>query len=212
MKTSPAKLFVNGTLVPVTIVERFARSDEPADAKEFQRRQLYERRYPKYFRLKDIEAGWTHRPSGQLTVMLSDGYLHGVLCRWADGVSHSVESRLNEVAEAAIVHAQTINEIRERIQRRTAARGESEEQRQRVEPEEDQEGKRVAFFRHRAAEWAEAERLERLVQHVRRTDDYQTARMFEFLKWSDAYVAGLREKCSALTIDSDLADNGLWGA
>jgi hypothetical protein len=34
--------------------------------------------------------------------------------------------------------------------------------------------------------------------------------MFEFLEWSDANVAGLREKCSALVVDNDLAENKLW--
>ncbi len=62
MQSSPAAmLLINGALVPVAIFEKFVRSHEPADAAEIQRRHVYERKYPKFFRMMDLEGGWRIR-------------------------------------------------------------------------------------------------------------------------------------------------------
>src|SRR3981081_2201258 len=97
MHSSPAAmLLIDGVLVPVAIFEKFVRSHEPADAAEMKRRHVYERKYPKFFRMMDLEGGWTQRPTGKLTIILSNGY-ERLPSRWADGVSHRVESRVDEV-------------------------------------------------------------------------------------------------------------------
>jgi hypothetical protein len=109
MQSSPAAMFaINGAFVPVTIFEKFVNNRAPADAAEMKRRFAYERKFTKFFRMMDLEGGWTHRPSGKLTIILSDGNLHGLPCRWADGVSHPVENRVDEVAAAAVAHAQAL--------------------------------------------------------------------------------------------------------
>jgi hypothetical protein len=61
MHSSPAAmLLIDGVLVPVAIFEKFVRSHEPADTVEMKRRHVYERKYPKFFRMMGLEGGWTH--------------------------------------------------------------------------------------------------------------------------------------------------------
>ena len=211
MKSSPAAMFaIHGTFVPVTIFEKFVNNRTPADAAEMKRRHAYERKFPKFFRMMDLEGGWTHRPSGQLTIILSDGNLHGLPCRWADGVSHPVESRVDEVAAAAVAHAQALKTIRERIEQRTAGRRETEQQIRQRDTEADLQSRRAAFLKERAGMLEEAERLDRFLRHVRQTNDYPSIKMHEFLKWADAYVSELRQRCSAPAIDDELAEGDLW--
>ena len=203
-------LLINGALVPVTIFEKFVRNHEAADAAEMKRRHLYERNYPKFFRLMDLEGGWTHRPSGKLTIMLSNGFEHGLPNRWADGASHPVESRVDEVAAAAVSHAKAITARHQRIEARTAERRETEQQLRQRDTETDLQGRRVAFFKERAAMLEEAERLDCFLQHIRKTNDYPSIKMHEFLKWAETYVSDLRQECSAPAVDDELADSGLW--
>ena len=213
MQTSPvAMLLINGALVPVAIFERFVRSHEAADVAELQRRHRYERKYPKFFRLMDLEGGWTHRPTGRLTIILSNGYEHGLPNRWADGASHLVESRVNEVAAAAVAHAHAITVRHQRIEARTAERRETVQQRQQSEKEADQQSRRVAFLKERAAMVEDADRLDRFLKHVRHTSDYPTVQMCEFLKWVEAYIANLRESCSVLAIEDDIRKSELWSS
>jgi hypothetical protein len=131
---------------PVAIFEKFVRSHEPADTAEMKRRHVYERKYPKFFRMMDLEGGWTHRPTGKLTIILSNGYEHGLPSRWADGASHPVESRVDEVAATAVAHAQAITVRHQRIEARTAERREAEQQVQ----QHDQQSRRISFFKERA--------------------------------------------------------------
>jgi hypothetical protein len=211
MQSSPAAtLAINGAFVPVTIFEKFVRSNEAADAAEMKRRHAYERNYPKYFRLMDLEGGWTHRPSGKLTIILSNGYEHGLPSRWADSVSHPVESRIDEVAAAAVAHAEAITARRQQIEARTAERRETEQRLQQRDTETDLQSRRVAFFKERAAMLAEAERLDRVLQHIRETNDYPSIKMHEFLKWAEAYIGDLRQRCSAPAVDDELAESELW--
>ena len=209
MQTSPAAmLLINSALVPVAIFEKFVRNHEAADAAELQRRRRYERKYPKFFRRMDLEGGWTHRPTGRLTIILSNGYEHGLPNRWADGASHLVESRVNEVAAAAVAHAHAITVRHQKIEARTAERREAEQQVQ----QPDQQSRRVAFLRERAAMFEEADRLGRFLQHVRHTSDCPSAQMYEFLKWAEAYISDLRESYSVLAIKDDIAKSGLWNS
>jgi hypothetical protein len=211
MQSSPAAMFaINGAFVPVTIFEKFVNNRAPADAEEMRRRHAYERKFPKFFRMMDLEGGWTHRPSGKLTIILSDGNLHGLPSRWADGVSHPVESRVDEVAAAAVAHAQALKSIRDRIEQRTAESRETEQQRQGREVETDLQSRRIAFFKERADMLEEAERLDLVLEQLRHTADYPSIEMYEFSKWAEAYIASLRERCSSAGFDRDLVECGLW--
>jgi hypothetical protein len=211
MQSLPAAmLLINGALVPVTIFEKFVRNHEAVDAAEMKRRHLYERKYPKFFRLMDLEGGWTHRPTGKLTIMLSNGYEHGLPNRWADGASHPVESRLDEVAAAAVSHAQAITVRHQRIEARTAERRDAEQQIQQRDKETDLQSRRVAFFKERAGILEEAERLDRFLQHIRQTNDYPSVKMHEFLKWAEAYISDLRQRCNAAAIDDEWTESELW--
>lgn len=207
MKSSPvAMLFINGELVPVTIFENFVRSHDAADAAELKRRHVYERKYPKFFRMMDLEGGWTHRPSGKLTIMLSNGYEHGMPSRWADGASHLVESRVDEVAAAAVTHAHAIAARHQRIEARTAERREAEQELQ----QGDQHSKRVAFFKERAAMFAQVADLDGFIQYIRATNDYPSIKMHGFLQWAEAYIKDLRQGCSLPALDKELAESELW--
>jgi len=211
MQSLPAAmLLINGALVPVTIFEKFVRNHEAADAVEMKRRRLYERKYPKFFRLMDLEGGWTHRPTGKLTIMLSNGYEHGLPNRWADGASYRVESRVDEVAAAAVKHAQAITARRQQIEAGTAGRRETEQQLRQRDREADLQSRRAAFLKERAGMLEEAERLDRFLRHVRQTNDYPSINMHEFLKWAEAYVSDLRQRCGALAVDEELAEGDLW--
>jgi hypothetical protein len=207
MQSLPAAmLLINGALVPVTILEKFVRNHEAADAAEMKRRHLYELKYPKFFRMVDLEGGWTHRPSGKLTIMLSNGYEHGLPNRWADGASHPVEGRVDEVAAAAVAHAQAITVRHQRIEARTAERREAEQQVQ----QRDQQSRRISFFKERADMLDEVARLERFLQHIRETNDYPSVKMHEFLRWAQAYISDLRQRCNAAAIDDELTESELW--
>jgi hypothetical protein len=207
MHSSPAAMLViDGVLVPVAIFEKFVRSHEPADTVEMKRRHVYERKYPKFFRMMDLEGGWTHRPTGKLTIILSNGYEHGLPSRWADGASHPVESRVDEVAAAAVAHAQAITVRHQRIEARTAERREAEQQVQ----QRDQQSRRISFFKERADMLDEVARFDRFLQHIRETNDYPSVKMHEFLKWAQAYISGLRQRCNAAAIDDELTESELW--
>jgi hypothetical protein len=207
MHSSPAAmLLIDGVLVPVAIFEKFVRSHEPADTVETKRRHVYERKYPKFFRMMDLEGGWTHRPTGKLTIILSNGYEHGLPSRWADGASHPVESRVDEVAAAAVAHAQAITVRHQRIEARTAERREAEQQVQ----QRDQQSRRISFFKERADMLDEIARFDRFLQHIRETNDYPSVKMHEFLKWAQAYISGLRQRCNAAAIDDELTESELW--
>jgi hypothetical protein len=208
--TSPAALLINGTLVPVVIFEQFNRCDEPADAAEMKRRHTYERKYPKFFRRMDLQGGWTHRPSGKLTIMLSNGDLHGVPCRWSDGASHKVAECIDDVTAAAILHAEVLRSTRERIDQRLAERRQSVEEQQQREAYADRLERRIAFIKERAAMLEEADRLDRLLQHVQRTNDYPSARLHEFVTLTEELIADLRRRCDALAIDEELSRSELW--
>ena len=213
MQSLPAAmLLIKGALVPVTIFEKFVRNHEAADAAEMKRRHLYERKYPKFFRMMDLEGGWTHRPSGKLTIMLSNGYEHGLPNRWADGASHPVEGRVDEVAAAAVSHAQAITVRHQRIEARTAERRETEQQLRQRDTETDLQSRRIAFIKRYAAMLEEAERFDRVVRHIRETNDYPSIKMHEFLTWSEAYISDLRQRCSAPAVDDELAEIDRWGS
>jgi hypothetical protein len=34
--------------------------------------------------------------------------------------------------------------------------------------------------------------------------------MYEFTKWAEAFIADLRERCSAVAVDDDVAQSDLW--
>jgi hypothetical protein len=201
----PATLVVNGEHVPVAISEKFERNDDEPDAAELIRRKSYELRYPGFVLDMDFRNGWVHRPTGTLTITLGDGGGGRSLQRlWADTASHPVESRVGEVASAAIGHAQVIAARREKIEQRTAERRETEVQHRLEE-------KRIAFLDEHADSLEKAARRERLLQHLRRTGNGNRSQsMAEFMQWTEAHIISLRASCSALAMDRDVAESELW--
>jgi G3E family GTPase len=119
---------------------------------------------------------------------------------------HPVESRVDEVAAAAVAHAQAITVRHQRIEARTAERREAEQQVQ----QHDQQSRRISFFKERADMLDEVARLDRFLQHIRETNDYPSVKMHEFLKWAQAYISGLRQRCNAAAIDDELTESELW--
>ena len=57
-------------------------------------------------------------------------------------------------------------------------------------------------FAHRA--------FDHVLQHIRETNDYPSINMLEFLKWAEAYISDLRQRCSAPATDDELAESELW--
>jgi hypothetical protein len=207
-RSSPIALVINGEQVPLVISETFVRNEVPPDADETMRPKSYELEYPEHAQLMEFSNGWIHRPSGKLTIVLGEVPERGLQRIWTDHASHRVESRIGEVAAGVIAYAQAITSRRERIEQRPTKRPESGERRQQDDMDSERQGKRVAFLRERAGMFEEAERTDRFLQHVRHTENCASVRMSEFLKWSDAYIAALREKCS--TLADELATSELW--
>jgi hypothetical protein len=191
--------------VPVAISEKFERNDEEPDPAEEMRRKSYELRYPEFVRDMNFRNGWVHRPTGNLMITLGDGGGGRSLQRiWADTASHRVESRVDEVASAAIGHAQAMTARREKIEQRTAGRRETEVQ-QRLEK------KRIAFLDEYADTLEKADRLQRFLQNLRRTSDgNQSQSMAKFMQWTEAHIISLRESCSASAVDRAVTESELW--
>jgi hypothetical protein len=187
----PAALVVNGEHVPVAISEEFERNDEEPDPAEEMRRKSYELKYPGFVKDMDFRNGWVHRPTGKLMITLGDGGGGRSLRRlWADTASHPVESRVDEVASAAVGHAEVISARHDKIEQRTSERRETEVQHRLEE-------KRIAFLDEYADTLEKADRRERLLQNLRRSGDgHQSQKMAEFMQWSEAHVISLRESCS----------------
>jgi hypothetical protein len=201
----PATLVVNGEHVPVAISEIFERNDDEPDSAEEMRRKSYELKYPGFVRDMDFRRAWVHRPTGKLIITLGEGSGGRSLQRiWADTVSHPVEGRVDEVASAAVGHANVIAARREKIEQLTAERRETEVQHRLEE-------KRIAFLDEYADTLEKADKLQRFLQNVRRTDHGQQSKeMFAFLKWSDSHVVSLRESCSASAVERDVTESELW--
>jgi hypothetical protein len=58
----------------------------------------------------------------------------------------------------------------------------------------------------------DADRLDRFLQHIRETNDYPSIKMHGFMKWAEAYISDLRERCNAAAVDSELAESELWNS
>ena len=200
----PATLVVNGEHVSVAISEEFERNDEEPDPAEETRRKSYELKYPGFVRDMDFRNAWVYRPTGQLMISLGDGGGGRSLRRlWADTASHRVESRVDEVANAAIGHAQVQSSRREKIEQRTAERRETEVLHRLEE-------KRIAFLDEYADTLEKADKLQRFLQNVRRRGNgHQSKEMLAFLKWANSHVASLREDCSAPAVDQDVTESEL---
>ena len=56
----------------------------------------------------------------------------------------------------------------------------------------------------------ESARFDHVLQHIRETNDYPSINMLEFLKWAEAYISDLRQRCSAPAVDEELAESELW--
>ena len=73
-----------------------------------------------------------------------------------------------------------------------------------------QRRKRVTLLTERADELDQAAKLARLVDHLHETDDGSSPVLPNILKWCDAYIAELREKCGAFAVSRDAADWQAW--
>jgi len=209
--TEPAMLLVNGTPVPMTISERFYRDTTPADAQELKRRHEYERKYPRFFRRQDLNDGWTHRPSGKLTIILSNGHIAGLPSRWTDLATHPIEGRIEQVIEAASEHAEVIKERQRRVDERMAERRARDDQQRRDESERDLLQQRTAFLVDRVQTFDLISRIERYVKHIRDDESwYPTPRAAQFMQFAEEHIAALRLASDAPALEKDLASSNLW--
>jgi hypothetical protein len=201
----PATLVMNHEHVPVAISEKFERNDDEPDAAEEMRRKSYELKYPGFVRDMDFRNAWVYRPTGKLMISLGDGGGGRSLPRiWADTDSHPVESRVDEVASAAVGHAEVIASRREKIEQRTAERRQTEVQHRLEE-------KRIAFLDEYADMLEKADRRQRFLQNLRHTSDGNQSRsMSEFMQWLEAHVISLRESCTASAVDQAVTESELW--
>ena len=136
----------------------------------------------------------TSVPSGELTIVLGEMYSGGQRL-WTDKPFYPVESRIADLVAEARVHAKAIGERRER-------REEEIEIRRTEESERMQRRKRVAMLMERADDLDQAAKLTRLADHLRETDDGSSPVLPDILKSCDAYIAELRESCTAAAVIS----------
>ena len=100
-------------------------------------------------------------------------------------------------------HAKALGERRKRRQ-------EGLEVRRADEFERMQRRNRITFLMERADDLDQADKVSRLLEHIRNTDDGSSPRLVEILKWTDGYVAELREASSATAIDRGADEWGIW--
>ena len=141
-------------------------------------------------------------PTGRLTIVLGEMYSGGQRL-WTDRPFYPVESRIADLVTEARVHAKAIRDRHER-------REESIDVRRTDNLDRMQRRKRITFLMERADDLDQADKVSRLIEHMRNTDDGSSPRLAEILKWADGYVGELREASSAAAVDRGAADWGIW--
>jgi hypothetical protein len=122
---------------------------------------------------------------------------------WQDKASEQLEDRVADMVGSARLQAQAIEARDRRIADRTAAR--------RAEGlEQAHFSKRLTFITEHADRLVEADKVQRLVEHLRATDDGSSLRLPDILRWADAYVEQLRERCSAANLNREAGDWRIW--
>lgn len=129
---------------------------------------------------------------------VGDGQRH-----WRDGVGALLEDKVADIVGSTRLHAQAIEGRDQRIAIRNAERRSEEVDRA-------QFSKRLAFLTEHADRLVEADRMQRLAEHLRTTDDGSSARLPDILQWADEYVAQLRDRCSAASVDHEAGEWGIW--
>ncbi|MPZ34886.1 MAG: hypothetical protein GEV13_28540 [Rhodospirillales bacterium] len=122
---------------------------------------------------------------------------------WRDRSGEPLEERISDIVAATRVHAQAIEAREQRIAERTSSR-------RAEELERAQFSKRLAFLTEHTDRLVEAEKLDRLLTHLRQTDDASLPRLPAILAWADDYVATLRQRCSASEVDREAGEWGAW--
>jgi hypothetical protein len=123
---------------------------------------------------------------------------------WADKATERLEDRVTDIVADARLHAQAIEAHERRIADRNASRRAEEVDRLPF-------SKRLTFLTEHADRLVEADKVHRLAEHLRATDDGSALRLSEILRWADGYVAQLRERCAAASVDRE-AENGASGS
>jgi hypothetical protein len=137
-----------------------------------------------------------------LTLILGDNIGDGQRL-WVDKTSRALEDQVTDIVAAARLHAQAIEARDQRIADRNAScRAEGLER--------TQFSKRLTFMTEHADRLVEADKAQRLVEHLRATDDGSSLRMPEILRWLDTYTAQLRERCSAVNVDREAGEWSIW--
>jgi len=196
--STPAHLSIDGTLVPFEISERFVRSNAPPDAAELARRESFTQRFPMHVAM--LADPWMYRPSGELTIRLSDGRERDLTNRWADGHIR-LEQQLDRVIVEAIAHAAARNvrqhDVERRLADQTAAR------RQQLEAGANDEAER----RRKADLHEEAEHYARYLRHLRLSSAAPRSEEFsQWFKWAETHVEALREASSIAAVERELVD------
>lgn len=122
---------------------------------------------------------------------------------WRDKAAEPLDDRVTDIVAAARLHAHAIETRKQRIADRNASR-------RAEELERSQFSKRPMFLTEHVDRLVEADRMQRLAEHLRATDDGSSLRLPEILRWADAYVAQLRERCSAANVDQEAREWRIW--
>jgi hypothetical protein len=122
---------------------------------------------------------------------------------WADTATERLEDRAADIVADTRLHAQAIEAHERRIADRNASRRAEELDRL-------QFSKRLTFVTEHADRLVEADRVQRLADHLRATDDGSSLRLPDILRWADDYVVQLRERCSAVNLDREAGDWRIW--
>ena len=122
---------------------------------------------------------------------------------WADKATERLEDRVTDIVADARLHAQAIEAHERRIADRNASRRAEEVDRL-------QFSKRLTFMTEHADRLVEADKAQRLAEHLRATDDGSSLRLPAILRWLDTHTAQLRERCSAVNVDREDGVLSIW--
>ncbi len=122
---------------------------------------------------------------------------------WTDMATEPLEDRAPDIMAAARIHAEAIGRRDQAIADRTASRRTEELERSLF-------GKRLTFLMESADRLVEADKVQRLADHLRSTDDGSSLRCPKSCAGPDAYVVQLRARCSAVNVDREAGDWRIW--
>jgi hypothetical protein len=204
----PADLSINGVLVPFEISERFLRTDLPPDNAELARRVVFRERFAVHMALRPDP--WIYRPSGRLSITLSQGHEKEARCRWKDGPRCQLEDQLEDVVTEAVAHAAARRARQDDIEHRRAEAEERRREAQEAPGRKELDQRRFLYLKDRAHLWEDAETLARFGRHLRHASAHRSERFERMLRWLDDYAEDMRAASSAAAIDKELRESELW--